>query len=386
MSFRQSVSQLRTARTTKIDLAEKVQILLQEAKGSGGGAEGTKTTECAQCVYAAAMFNGEKLKVGDTLDPSLYGQYSSKFEIDESLKKIETDLTDSWIESSILVATAMKKFLKGTGYTFHRGSPFVDSIDSKFNELNKAQKPKPFSNINKWSPADIYAVKDGFNIDLNQYSNLGEFTNELKELYFKKLVVGISLKKSVGSVKVVENNTTGFVRRPVKYNGYDKPNDFFSSKDMYIKVGDAKMQLRTFSRHVGGWQGEIKGKSAAAGKIGGGVLESIMIKNSTLAKFKYNNAELKKLAIKPTPIFLNELYELHLSCGGNESQNNFIKKAKANKIGRVSGADWRFSKFRSMFYVAQLEANKGSAQKICDNVAAYAMSTSDDAAPHVVFK
>ena len=80
----------------------------------------------------------------------------------------------------------MKKFLKGTGYTFHRGSPFVNSIDSKFNELNKAQKPRPFSNINKWSPADIYAVKDGFNIDLNQYSNLGEFTNELKELYNDK--------------------------------------------------------------------------------------------------------------------------------------------------------------------------------------------------------
>ena len=82
MSFRQSVSQLRTARTTKIDLVEKVQILLQEARGSGGGAEGTKTTECAQCVYAAAMFNGEKLEVGDTLDPSLYKNFlkSSTFD------------------------------------------------------------------------------------------------------------------------------------------------------------------------------------------------------------------------------------------------------------------------------------------------------------------
>ena len=36
------------------------------------------------------MFNGEKLKVGDTLDPSLYGQYSSKFEIDESVLLIGT--------------------------------------------------------------------------------------------------------------------------------------------------------------------------------------------------------------------------------------------------------------------------------------------------------
>ena len=386
MSFRRSIEQLRPARIPKVNLLEKSQILLQEVRGSGGGAEGTKTTECAQCVYAAAMFNGERLKVGDKLDPTLFGNYASKFEIDESLKKIETDLTDSWIESSILIATAMKRLLKGTNYTFHRGSPFVDSIESKFNELNGKQKPKPFSNINKWSPADIYAVKDGFNIDLNQYSNLGEFTNELKELYDKKTLVGISLKKSKGSVTVVENNTKGFIRRPVRYKGFDKPRDFFSSKDMYMYLGTNKMQLRTFSRHVGGWQGEIKGKSAAAGKIGGGVLESIMIKNSTLTKFKYTNAELKTLALKPTPMFLNELYELHLSCGGKESKNNFIKKAKANKIGKVSGADWRFSKFRSMFYVAQLQSNKSMANKVCDNIAAYAMSESNDSAPHVVFK
>ena len=84
MSLRRSIEQLRPARTQKVDLQEKVQILLQEARGSGGGAEGTKTTECAQCVYAAAIFNGEKLKVGDKLDPTLFGNYASKFEIDES--------------------------------------------------------------------------------------------------------------------------------------------------------------------------------------------------------------------------------------------------------------------------------------------------------------
>ena len=385
MSLKYAMKQLRPARIESTNYVDKVQHLL-ESRGSGGGAEGTKTTECAQCVYAAAMFNGEKLKVGDKLDPTLFGKYASKFEIDESLKKIETDLTDSWVESSILIATAMKKLLKGTSYTFHRGSPLVSEIESKFNELNKAQKPKPFSNVNKWSPADIYAVKDGASFNFSQYSNLGEFTNELKELYDKKTLVGISLKKAKGNVTIKENNITGFIRRPVKYKGYDKPRDFFSSKDMYIYLGDIKMQLRTFSRHVGGWQGEIKGKSAAAGKIGGGVLESIMVKNSSLSKFKYNNAELKKLAIKPTPIFLNELYELHLSCGGKEPKNNFIEKAKANKIGKVSGADWRYSKFRSMFYVAQLEANKYSGNQICDNIAAYAMSESNDSAPHVVFK
>ena len=64
MSLRRSIEQLRPARIKSTNYVSKVQYLL-ESRGSGGGAEGTKTTECAQCVYAAAIFNGEKLKVGD---------------------------------------------------------------------------------------------------------------------------------------------------------------------------------------------------------------------------------------------------------------------------------------------------------------------------------
>ena len=357
-------------------------------KGSGGGTKNTATTECAQCVYAAAIFGGEKLKVGDALDESLYGSYSDKFEIDVALDKIAKDMTDDWVESSILIANQMKKDLKGTKYTFHRGSPFVDEIENKFKELNKASKPKLFSNLNKWSPADIYAVKDSAKFDFSQYATLGAFTNELKEFYDNKTLVGISLKKVSGTVSKVENNTTGFIRLPVKYAGFQKIKNVFSSKDMYVFLGKEKikMQLRTFDEGKG-WQGEIKGKGASAGKIGGGILESIAIRNSTLTKFPYTNSQLLTLAKKPTPIFLNELYELHLSCGGTEDKDTFIKKAGAKgKIGLVSSFDWRFSKYLSMFYVAHLESNKNSANKICDNIASYSMSLSTESAPHVVYK
>ena len=55
-----------------------------------------------------------------------------------------------------------------------------------------------FSDINKWSPADIWAVKGGVTFDFNQFSTLGEFTNELKQLYDSQDLVGISLKKAAG--------------------------------------------------------------------------------------------------------------------------------------------------------------------------------------------
>ena len=184
-----------------------------------------------------------------------------------------------------------------------------------------------------------------------------------------------------------EKNTTGFIRRPVKYGGYDKQKNFFSSKDFYIYLDKIKMQIRTFDE-LKGWQGEVKGRTASYGKMGVGILESIMIKNSTVTKFPYTNQQLKTLATKPTPIFLDELYQMYVGLVGKSAmdKDKFIQQASAKRIGRVSGADWRFSKFRGMFYVAQLESNKMTANKICDNIAAYSLSASDEAAPHVVYK
>ena len=357
-------------------------------KGSGGGAAQTAAAECAQCIYAAAIFDGKSLSVGDELPSTEWSKYSANFDVDKSLESIEVALDQSWWDSSIAIGNEMKKNLKGT-YVFHRGSSFVDEINTLFKNLNKAEKPKPFSDINKWTPADIWAVKSGASFDFGRHSTLGEFTNDLKELYASGDLIGISLKKATSDdVTVVENNTTGFIRRPVKYGGYDKQNDrkFFNSKDYYIYLNKEKMQLRTFSE-VSSWQGEVKGKSAAAGKIGGGVLESIMVRNSTLTQFTYDNSTLKQLATNPTPQFLEELYDMFVGVEGSRMKKDaFVKAASAKKIGRVSGADWRFSKYRSLFYVSQLEDNKRIANTVCDNIAAYSMSQSDEAAPHVVYK
>jgi len=363
-------------------------------KGSGGGAEITAAAECAQCIYAAAIFGGEKLSAGDEIPSIEWSKYSSNFDVDMPLDQVESLLDQSWWDSSISIGNEMKKNIKGT-YMFHRGSSFVKEINTIFKNLNKAEKPKPFSDMNKWSPADIWAVKSGASFDFNRHSSLGEFTNELKELYDSGDLIGISLKKVTSDkVTVVPVKTTGFIRTPVTYGGFEKQNDtsFFNSKDYYILLKKERMQLRTFGGFS--WQGEVKGKSAAAGKIGGGVLEAIMIKNSTLTKFPYNNRTLKGLATNPkkNPQFLEELYDMFVKVEKSSMKKEvFVKAASANKIGRVSGADWRFSKYRGLFVVLFLEDNKRGgarsiASKITDNIAAYSMSQSDEAAPHVVYK
>ena len=71
-------------------------------KGSGGGSENTDLTECAQCIYAAAIFNGAKLKSGDSLSGEDYGTYNTSFDIDTPPNTIAEGLTDDWIEESVL--------------------------------------------------------------------------------------------------------------------------------------------------------------------------------------------------------------------------------------------------------------------------------------------
>ena len=63
--------------------------------------------------------------------------------------------------------------------------------------------------MNKWSPADIWCQRKGFNPDLSKYGSIGEFNNDLKEMYDKGNLVGVSLKKvTTEKVPVSQHNTT----------------------------------------------------------------------------------------------------------------------------------------------------------------------------------
>jgi len=184
-------------------------------RGSGGGSENTGLTECAQCIWLSEIFNGVD---PDKID--LNSLQFKDFDIDENITKIQKDITDDWIFSSVKVAQEMKKNMRGQ-YIFHRGSQFVQNINQTFSYLNKLAKPKPFANVNKWSPADIWCQRKGFNPDLSKYGSIGEFNNDLKEMYDRGNLVGVSLKKvTTEKVPVSQHNTTGFLRRPIGFVGF----------------------------------------------------------------------------------------------------------------------------------------------------------------------
>ena len=340
-------------------------------RGSGGGAENTDITECMQCIYCSEMQSGVKPE-----DIDFKALKSKDFEIDTQLSKIEAALDDSWIESSTLIEQLMKKKMSGS-FTYHKGSPLVKDIEGKFKELNR--KEKAFSNINKWSPADIWAVKKGFTPNFSQFETLGEFNNYFKEMYDAKNLVGISLKKAKGSVPFGEYNITGFIRRPVTFGGYTLyTRDFFNSKDMYFQMkGAGNIQLRTFGNFQ--FQGEVKGRTAAAGKIGGGIILAILEKITGISN-KLSAKQVKGLASKPTPQFLQEFYELYLSLETKKK----MEQEEFNKLLDKEKPDFLYSKYWAMFIVSSM-INSRKQNEVCDAIAGYASASSDLSGPYAKY-
>ena len=394
-------------------------------RGSGGGSENTGVTECAQCIWLSEIFNGVD---PDKID--LNALQFKDFDIDESITKIQKDLTDDWISSSVKIAQEMKKNMTGQ-YIFHRGSQFVQNINQTFSYLNKLAKPKPFANVNKWSPADIWCQRKGFNPDLSKYGSIGEFNNDLKEMYDKGNLVGVSLKKvTTEKVPVSQHNTTGFIRRPVRFVGFTMAaKSFWESIDAYVNMAPSgsknilSMQLRTFGDFQ--WQANVKGLAAAGGKIGGGVILNTIASEFTgfkidLSKIKRDTAFVtdKNLSIKVNTPFLTEFFELYQGLMKSRYYNKgtdkksraplikdyktFEKQFKQNLLGiggktkyrtPASQHNWLYSKYISLKVVQTLLGNNGAdikndqsrGNKAIDGMLGYAMSESKESAAYIKY-
>ena len=233
-------------------------------KGSGGGSSGTTAAESAQCVYCQAIWNNPKT---DFNMKDLQVAFS-QVKVNATWDMIE-GLTDDWVKSSTLSARALYRALGKRQYTFHRGSDWVDSLNNIFKSTGQTY----FSDINKWTPADIWMVDE---TSLSKY-DFGDSTglripltlpyiNELLlRAYAARDIIGISLKKTE-RVKFSQQN----YRKPFYEPKFIKTTlgkrDFFSSKDGYILGAKGlQIQFRTFPA----FQGEIIGGKAKHGKISG---------------------------------------------------------------------------------------------------------------------
>lgn len=300
--------------------------------GSGAGAALTKLTESAQAVYAQARWMGKTEYTSEDIATA----YAAS-RVDEELASIQHELPEDWRNSCIIGAEKLFDTFGSKGYTFHRGSAWVDRLETLFKKMNA--KDKHFSNLNKWSPADIYMVSPaGANIKFDSVSNIQELNNILMDAMRNKDIIGISLKLLKKTAKLSYHNF-GNDKPVVKFDKFTTgTKGFFSGKDVYIYFTlNGKIQFRTFPET---FQGEIKGKQANQGKLSYGPIQTILrdLKLPLLIDVKKLRSGIEK---NNTEIF-NEFYEFYTRYANEGTKLSY---AAFNTEIIAKGTSWIFSKF-----------------------------------------
>ena len=373
-------------------------------KGSGGGAKGTALQESAAAWFSAVRFSVNNDITQQPTDKQ-FDAVASLVSTDKSLDEIKEFLEENndWVESCCATANKLyDKFGKKNGYNWYRGGSFVDSINAHFKKVNTSYDTPPFANLNKWTPADIWACECSFDkSEMRETTKFSSFNAYLKKAIDDGILFGISLKKTASSeIKITEVN-------------YDKSRPSFSfdsiyaksfeSLDMWMYITGISVQFRDTSGGSGlQWQGEAVGSKAKHGKIGGGVYSGILEEvtgeplytNIDLIKTDARSGKLKDDVLQLSIDYTNKVV-------GAESGQKGVRLERIEDVTKLSGrakeekleeminqrhnetnGQWTFSKYLGLLMVDRLmNMSDTDRHKFSNLVGLYATSQHRDSAP-----
>jgi hypothetical protein len=426
-----------THKSKSKDLVIKI-VLSKKGGVTKSAADMTAYQESLQCYYLSLLYNGspnvltqenttlEHLKKEQKFcDTYLSGK---KISVEECYNSV-SNVSPEWIRGQTFIKTANAIKKKGGSHFispvyFHRGSPFMDAVyERKQRCLNhdkeiaakdgkEVKAPSSFSN-DKWNPGDIWMT--------TMYNTIGHgihhpFPDEhgiwggklgvhtcdwdaLKIAVFRSakrgITMGVSLKKIGASANVsFFNDYNPRNTRILEGFTFGQTGDFFSSADMYLHFsGGMKIQFRAFDGNAS-WQGEIKGTSANAGKIGGGGtnyytekhFQRTIGKATKISKGNTHNWMETKNPGEPELTKMHELYLFYINkqVGIPEVEpitdyDEFIEKARLYKSrGTLAGDSFKFSKNMALLFLEAIgEGNSTIGGNFGQDVFRYAQSNTD---------
>ena len=341
---------------------------------SGAGAEVTALYESLQAYACAA-----RQHKGKDLESifELKAANTKAADCDRTLKQCMDQFGGDEEYQYSIIATANKFFKEykiTSGYIFLRGGSKVDAIYSAW---RKHKQGSGISGDDKWNPADIWAMKTSYTHKSN-FKTLGEYNAFILDSYNKKKLIGISLKKVPRGVVKSKVYNDGKSTITAKFKEVKPMDDVTSSKDVYFVVTHNgtpyNIQLRNFSSRpvTSSWQGEIKGKSAAGGKMGGGLL----VEHAVGAGVKLKAPNQFNANIAPSDTLLTEFAKMYVGINpkGKETQKEVKTKAKA--LAKVDPT-WWMSKYLGVYYAYSV-VKSGKKDVVASRIYRYASSASEN--------
>lgn len=367
------------------DVKKYIRILVKPngSKGSGGGAAATAIQESAQCVYAAMRYYcGEK---------EIYTEEDLKCGLDHvdiGSTKLEEimGLPKEWKEGSVKGANEIFEKVGGSGYKFLRGDRILDDGVIK-KAFGRVKGQTNLSSEDKWNPADIWMAKeseiDAIKKHLDGENTIDCLNNALLQRFNDGSLIGISLKKIEGAPKMdVKNNQTAAVRKANEKARFVKYElTFTSSMDVYLYYGQGtfeKFQARNFGgSSKGDWKLELKGKSAAQGKIQGAVVIELL-KNAGFGNIsQFNIPTWAECAPGTSPAqkkITTEIYNL-LNDYNAKGMTGTETKDKAEIA--TQDKSWRYSKLAGLRFLNWLQNTCKDKNMAMKEIYLYASSQSD---------
>ena len=369
--------------------------------GSGAGAGNTALFESAAAWFAAVRFNqSDDLPIDSFPSEKKIAAVAAKVSTDKSWSEVKSFLENNqdWVESSNKTANALYDRFKGGDYTWYRGKgTIINALSKAFKRLQESHivpetgiQAKPFANLNKWTPADLWACDTSCvsAAEMKGFTTFAAFNEFLQQNARSGKLIGISLKQVERTVANLAEVNMGEVKSIAKMSGiYAKS---FTSLDvwMYTSGVTLSIQFRDTSGNAGlTWQGEVIGSAAKHGKIGGGVIN--LLCEQVYGSPLYGNldnikSQARSGALNVPILRLAETHRSNIDGSMNTEGRTNITEINAEVIQEQyersdPKGQWSFSKYMGLLLIDKLSS--GSQDQFAQLVYLYATSQSRESAP-----
>lgn len=335
------------------------------SNGQGAGSKNTAIQESTQCVFNSMLRSLKKtyLDVEDITEYNISSSYQYCNTTTPWEEIYEFSQIPTWQQSFLTSSNVLHEYIGEMEYENHRDSLFIDSIYNSYKVNGNFQ-------LDKWNPSDIWFVKD-YVLNTVFSSSLDDLNCQIEDMFEKKELIGVSLKKLGKEPKIEVKNISSGIKKQYKYLGYKTTS---KSKDIKLLFDGGQICFRTFNYGTN-WAGEILGKTASHGKIGFGGINAILKKyNIELQTTK----ELKQLWEKYEYIAKSSLMILFTT------KIDILPKESFDIFIQDKNIDWKVSKLLGLQLINKIESQSEEIKnKIITEIINYASSELDESSVYL---